>query len=45
MTRFWNNLHQVTLKGEKLESQITLKVWGAIKPKGVSKQTKYIKTI
>jgi hypothetical protein len=36
MTRFWNNLHQVTLKGEKLESQITLKVWVAIKARALT---------
>jgi hypothetical protein len=33
MTRFWNNLHHVTLKVESLESQIMLKVLGR-KPKG-----------
>ena len=32
-TRFWNNLHQVTLKVERLESQIIIKVLRAGKPK------------
>jgi hypothetical protein len=32
-TRFCNNLHQVTLKVERLESQINIKCLGAIKPK------------
>jgi hypothetical protein len=39
-TRFWNNLHQVCSKSLRLESQITLKYLGAIKPKGINKIAK-----
>jgi hypothetical protein len=34
--RFWISLHQVLLKKERLESQIIVFSFGAIKPKGIN---------
>lgn len=40
ITRFWNNLHHVTLKVKLFGNEIVLKSMGTRKPKGIKRTAK-----